>query len=328
LSKFLTSSQPLWKFSFRPQAGLLIISYQDLFLIYPEKSPPLGLMSKSAHCSSCPQQHIHILAMSAIASTRPEGVKPAKKRKRASKVTSEAGEASETTSAIHPDAAVNAVKATKPQPQAQAQASSQPSSSKVTLDTPAPTAEAPYERVPFSTLSLSHPTTNAIQRMGFETMTEVQARTIPPLLAGKDVLGAARTGSGKTMAFLVPSVELLSTLRFKPVNGELATRRGTTCVCHHPDFRYWRDHYLHARARIADLWCSQRDHAGSLSNFRGVDGRSKQESRGGQTGQGCQLDCCYTGSIARSSTGQLLSTCTRHGRRLIIRIRKALFSRT
>jgi ATP-dependent RNA helicase DDX18/HAS1 len=57
--------------------------------------------------------------------------------------------------------------------------------------------------------------------MGFETMTEVQARTIPPLLAGKDVLGAARTGSGKTMAFLVPSVEMLSTLRFKPVNGAL-----------------------------------------------------------------------------------------------------------
>jgi len=59
--------------------------------------------------------------------------------------------------------------------------------------------------------------------MGFETMTEVQARTIPPLLAGKDVLGAARTGSGKTLAFLVPSAELLSTLRFKPVNGESIT---------------------------------------------------------------------------------------------------------
>ena len=74
--------------------------------------------------------------------------------------------------------------------------------------------------MPFSTLDLSPQTTDAIKRMGFETMTEVQARTIPPLLAGKDVLGAARTGSGKTMSFLVPSVEMLSTLRFKPVNGE------------------------------------------------------------------------------------------------------------
>ena len=108
------------------------------------------------------------------------------------------------------------------------------SSSKVTLDdsqsAPATSSDAvlgarsapgtDYERVPFSTLNLSPPTTAAIERMGFETMTEVQARTIPPLLAGKDVLGAARTGSGKTMAFLVPSVELLSTLRFKPVNGK------------------------------------------------------------------------------------------------------------
>lgn len=98
-------------------------------------------------------------------------------------------------------------------------------SSKVTLDGispngPAvPASDKPYERVPFSTLSLSPQTTSAIEKMGFSTMTEVQARTIPPLLAGKDVLGAARTGSGKTMAFLVPSVEMLSTLRFKPANG-------------------------------------------------------------------------------------------------------------
>ncbi|CAD6589024.1 MAG: ATP-dependent RNA helicase [Tremellales sp. Tagirdzhanova-0007] len=75
------------------------------------------------------------------------------------------------------------------------------------------------ERVSFASLSLSPSTAAAIQRMAFETMTEVQARTIPPLLAGKDVLGAARTGSGKTLAFLIPSAELLSTLRFKPVNG-------------------------------------------------------------------------------------------------------------
>ena len=40
--------------------------------------------------------------------------------------------------------------------------------------------------------------------MGFDRMTEVQARCIPPLLTGRDVLGAARTGSGKTLAFLLP----------------------------------------------------------------------------------------------------------------------------
>ncbi|OBA17383.1 uncharacterized protein OGAPODRAFT_85757, partial [Ogataea polymorpha] len=58
-----------------------------------------------------------------------------------------------------------------------------------------------------------------IQEMGFTKMTEVQARTIPPLLAGKDVLGAAKTGSGKTLAFLIPAIELLYSLKFKPRNG-------------------------------------------------------------------------------------------------------------
>lgn len=97
-------------------------------------------------------------------------------------------------------------------------------SSKVTLDaapeaaTTSPAA-APPTRQPFSSLNISPATQAAIDKMGFTTMTEVQARTIPPLLAGRDVLGAARTGSGKTMAFLVPSIEMLSTLRFKPANG-------------------------------------------------------------------------------------------------------------
>lgn len=71
----------------------------------------------------------------------------------------------------------------------------------------------------FSELKLSDKTMQAITEMGFETMTEIQQRGIPPLLAGKDVLGAAKTGSGKTLAFLIPAVEMLSALRFKPRNG-------------------------------------------------------------------------------------------------------------
>lgn len=75
------------------------------------------------------------------------------------------------------------------------------------------------ERKPFSDLDLTPATSKALDAMGFKTMTEVQERCIPPLLAGKDVLGAAQTGSGKTLAFLVPAIEMLQRLKFKPRNG-------------------------------------------------------------------------------------------------------------
>lgn len=71
----------------------------------------------------------------------------------------------------------------------------------------------------FSELSLSEKTMKAITEMNFTTMTEIQRRGIPPLMAGRDVLGAAKTGSGKTLAFLIPAVEMLHALRFKPRNG-------------------------------------------------------------------------------------------------------------
>ncbi|KAF8863650.1 DEAD-domain-containing protein [Acephala macrosclerotiorum] len=71
----------------------------------------------------------------------------------------------------------------------------------------------------FEELNLSQKTMRALADMKFEKMTEIQQRGIPPLLAGRDVLGAAKTGSGKTLAFLIPAVEMLSSLRFKPRNG-------------------------------------------------------------------------------------------------------------
>lgn len=89
-------------------------------------------------------------------------------------------------------------------------------------DSTAPSADPQQDvsgREPFSSLELSEPTNKALVDMGFTTMTPVQAKAIPPLLAGKDVLGAARTGSGKTLAFLIPAVELLHRMKFKPRNG-------------------------------------------------------------------------------------------------------------
>ncbi|KAJ6014524.1 ATP-dependent RNA helicase has1 [Penicillium herquei] len=71
----------------------------------------------------------------------------------------------------------------------------------------------------FTELNLSDKTMKAIGEMGFENMTTIQQKSIPALLAGRDVLGAAKTGSGKTLSFLIPAVEMLSALRFKPRNG-------------------------------------------------------------------------------------------------------------
>lgn len=96
--------------------------------------------------------------------------------------------------------------------------------------------------VKFTELGLSEKTMKGIEGMGFETMTEVQRRTIPPLLAGRDVLGAAKTGSGKTLSFLIPAIEMLSALRFKPRNGMFYAFSGGSAVLYTNPcvlVRYW-----------------------------------------------------------------------------------------
>lgn len=67
---------------------------------------------------------------------------------------------------------------------------------------------------------VSENTLKAIVDMGFTKMTEIQAKSIPPLLEGRDLVGSAKTGSGKTLAFLIPAVELIVKLNFMPRNGE------------------------------------------------------------------------------------------------------------
>ena len=73
--------------------------------------------------------------------------------------------------------------------------------------------------VEFASLDLLPATQEAITSMKFKTLTEIQARSIPPLLRGHDVLAQAKTGSGKTLSFLIPSVELLARAKWLPRNG-------------------------------------------------------------------------------------------------------------
>ena len=65
----------------------------------------------------------------------------------------------------------------------------------------------------FSNLNLTKPVLRALSELGYETPTPIQAQAIPPALKGRDVLGCARTGTGKTCAFAVP---ILIRLNEKP----------------------------------------------------------------------------------------------------------------
>src|SRR6266850_519539 len=60
---------------------------------------------------------------------------------------------------------------------------------------------------PFTELGLSADLLKAIDRLGFEQASPIQAAAIPVLLQGKDVVGQSQTGSGKTAAFAAPAIE-------------------------------------------------------------------------------------------------------------------------
>jgi ATP-independent RNA helicase DbpA len=66
----------------------------------------------------------------------------------------------------------------------------------------------------FSDLGLSSGMLANLQQLGYEQPTAIQARSLPPALAGQDVIAMAQTGSGKTAAFGIPLVERLNPKRF------------------------------------------------------------------------------------------------------------------
>ncbi len=64
--------------------------------------------------------------------------------------------------------------------------------------------------MPFKSLGLSDPLVQGILATGYTAPTEIQSKAIPVGLAGKDVIGAAQTGTGKTAAFVLPLLQHLS----------------------------------------------------------------------------------------------------------------------
>ncbi|MCB1542290.1 MAG: DEAD/DEAH box helicase, partial [Rhodoblastus sp.] len=62
----------------------------------------------------------------------------------------------------------------------------------------------------FNELGLSEKVLQAVEASGYTTPTPIQAQAIPEALAGRDVLGIAQTGTGKTAAFTLPMLQRLS----------------------------------------------------------------------------------------------------------------------
>ncbi|MGN6520770.1 MAG: DEAD/DEAH box helicase [Dokdonella sp.] len=78
---------------------------------------------------------------------------------------------------------------------------------------------------PFRDLGLATPLLAALDEVGYETPSPIQAATIPPLLEGRDVLGQAQTGTGKTAAFALPVLSRIDLAKTKPQALVLAPTR-------------------------------------------------------------------------------------------------------
>ncbi len=95
------------------------------------------------------------------------------------------------------------------------------------------TTEENVEQTPtFADLGLSDAVLKALRDVGYETPSAIQAATIPPLLAGRDVVGLAQTGTGKTAAFALPILSRLDVKQKAPQALVLApTRELALQVC-------------------------------------------------------------------------------------------------
>ncbi|MBL4781962.1 MAG: DEAD/DEAH box helicase, partial [Porticoccaceae bacterium] len=81
------------------------------------------------------------------------------------------------------------------------------------------------EEVTFASLNLSAPVLKAVNELGYEQPSAIQAQAIPLLLGDGNLLGTAQTGTGKTAAFALPLLSKLKTSQKKPQILVLAPTR-------------------------------------------------------------------------------------------------------
>src|ERR687886_2378350 len=81
----------------------------------------------------------------------------------------------------------------------------------------------------FTELGLSEPLVEALQHLGYENPTPIQEQAIPELLQGRDVIGQAQTGTGKTAAFGLPLLDYIE-LEVNDVQALVLTPTRELCI--------------------------------------------------------------------------------------------------
>src|SRR4051794_41735142 len=94
----------------------------------------------------------------------------------------------------------------------------------------------------FETLGLRPELLSTISDLGYEEPTPIQRETIPHLLAGRDLLGQAATGTAKTAAFALPALQMIdSTAKVVPIALVLVPTRELAMQVSEATFKYGRE---------------------------------------------------------------------------------------
>ncbi len=128
----------------------------------------------------------------------------------------------------HPGIAGEADAATPPAPEPEPQHAPEPEHEPEPQREPEPDHDADAPEVPddgFAALGLEPKILKALKELGYEKPSPIQAETIPALLAGRDVVGLAQTGTGKTAAFALPILQRLERKHKHPQALVLAPTR-------------------------------------------------------------------------------------------------------
>jgi ATP-dependent RNA helicase RhlE len=126
--------------------------------------------------------------------------------------------------------------------------------------------------VSFSDLGLAEPLLLALRHQDYQQPTPIQAQAIPPLLAGRDVLGIAQTGTGKTAAFALPILQRLAgvpaTYKRHAMRALILTPTRELAIQIADSFRAYGRHY-HLRTTVIVGGVSQKPQTDALA--RGLD---------------------------------------------------------